>query len=204
MSYEIVDMWYAPQEILESICKTEISICEMSKEDLGFLCGIIRDKKPRKVVEIGVAEGGTTSVVMNAIEMLELGGGEFYSIDLNETLFYNEKYKTGCIYNEVYKNKETPYRHSFLFGKTIAGQIEKIGKGIDLAIIDTTHVLPGEILDYICLYPYLTEGAIVVFHDVNLNYIRSKTEDINLALRSEFSVSTKILFGACKGRNTLT
>ena len=38
--------------------------------------------------------------------------------------------------------------------------------GIDFIIIDTMHSLPGELLDFISAANWLSEGAVVVFHDV--------------------------------------
>ena len=44
--------------------------------------------------------------------------------------------------------------------------IEKIGNDIDLVFIDTMHVTPGEMLDWLMVLPFLKNGAIVIFHDV--------------------------------------
>lgn len=53
-----------------------------------------------------------------------------------------------------------------MLGETIASRIEEIGNGIDFVILDTMHALPGELLDFISLYPYLDKRAVIVFHDV--------------------------------------
>ena len=47
--------------------------------------------------------------------------------------------------------------------------IEKIGGDIDFVILDTMHVLPGEILDFLAILPYLKKNAVVVLHEVILN-----------------------------------
>lgn len=48
--------------------------------------------------------------------------------------------------------------------------IDEIGNEIDFVILDTVHYLPGEILDFLAMLPYLKEGAVVVLHDVADNH----------------------------------
>ena len=48
----------------------------------------------------------------------------------------------------------------------VATCIDKIGDGIDFAIIDTAHSLPGEALDFLVILPYLKNDAVVCLHDV--------------------------------------
>lgn len=43
--------------------------------------------------------------------------------------------------------------------------IESIGGDIDLVFIDTMHITPGEMLDWLMILPFLKEEAIVAFHD---------------------------------------
>lgn len=54
-------------------------------------------------------------------------------------------------------------------GSLVIKDIDEIGTGIDFCLIDTRHVIPGEILDFLMILPYLTENATVVFHDTNLH-----------------------------------
>lgn len=52
-----VELWNEPGEILRT---NEAFVCEMSVQNHAFLSGIIKEKRPKKIVELGVAEGGTT------------------------------------------------------------------------------------------------------------------------------------------------
>lgn len=196
--YQSIENWYEPSDLLHA--KTSF-ICEMSRDDHGFLCGLIRRYKPKKVVEIGVAEGGTTSVIANALNILG-GETEFFSVDLNERLFCNTEYETGYQYQELkqymdFSNKGM--KHKFMLGKTIAGQIEKIGTNIDMVIIDTTHRLPGEILDFLCVLPYMRKGGIIILHDVNLNYFKTFSDDPYEVMIANVRMATKILLTVAVG-----
>ena len=56
--------------------------------------------------------------------------------------------------------------------------IEKIGKNIDLAMIDTSHFEPGEILDFLLILPFLKDEAIVIFHDIDHQITHSIGKDM--------------------------
>jgi hypothetical protein len=47
--------------------------------------------------------------------------------------------------------------------------LEKIGGGIDFLILDTIHLLPGELLDFLACIPFMSKDAIVVLHDINMH-----------------------------------
>lgn len=145
-------------------------IGEMSREDQATICALIVDNSPKKVLEVGVAAGGTTAVVMNCLSMNS--DSEMYSVDLN-TRYYKspEKAETGYLYRQIEDQMDFGIRHTFLLGKSLPYWLEEIGRDIDFVILDTVHSMPGELLDFLCILPYLSENAIIVVHDVNLNLI---------------------------------
>lgn len=155
---------------------------EMTDWELGFLCGLIKKFRPHKILEIGVAAGGTTAVIANCLRTLNLDT-EVHSIDYNEVYYRNPKLKTGYLAEKIIQ--ETRLNHHFHLGGYSVEFMKEIGARIDFLILDTVHSMPGEFLDFLAWLPYLNEGAIVVLHDVGLNQINSKARD---------SVATKILF----------
>ena len=182
-----IELWYEPAREING---NKEFVCEMTEQNHAFISGIIKMKRPNKIVEIGVAEGGTTAVIMQTLSMLELES-KVYSVDLNENFYYNNGLKTGYAFHEIKRLISLgKNEHQFMFGKTIAGQLELIGKGIDLVIIDTTHVLPGEILDFVAILPYLSKKAIVILHDVDVFWGRI----INNELEAMEGVATRVLF----------
>lgn len=64
-------------------------------------------------------------------------------------------------------------RHRFLLGDIACAWNDEI-RDCDFLIIDTTHFLPGEVLDFITLLPFLKNGAVVVLHDTCLNQMRNR------------------------------
>lgn len=82
-------LYYEPISILDLLQAR--SKVEMSPRQLAFLCGLIKEYKPQKIVEIGVAAGGTSSVILNCISLLGLET-EMYSIDLSP-YYYRDRSK---------------------------------------------------------------------------------------------------------------
>ena len=76
-----VEVYPAPLEVKKSF-DVKNDGAEMTDWELGFLCGLIREYKPNKIVEVGVAAGGTTAIVLNCLSLLKIKA-EMYSIDLN-------------------------------------------------------------------------------------------------------------------------
>lgn len=158
-----IELYDAPyKEILKKMknLQTEMSIFEAS-----FLCGIIKKKRPRKILEVGVAAGGTTAIICQCVELLGIEDAEIYSVDYSEKLYNDKKHETGYISLEADKIINGKYKHKIYTGDIAVNFMDKIGGGVDLLILDTMHVLPGEILDMISLYPYLSKNAMVVMHD---------------------------------------
>lgn len=175
-----VKMYYEPAEILKTLhCHEQ----EMNYEQLGFLCGLIREKRPKKIVEVGVAAGGTTGVILKCMDLL----GEhktLYSVDLNDNYWRDQSKRTGYMLEEL--PQELKERHCLLTGKYLAERLNEIAplRDIDLLILDTVHSLPGELFDFIAAYPYLSKNAVVVLHDVVLNHLDGNLE----------AYATKIVF----------
>lgn len=165
--------------------------CQMSIEDHGFLSGLIRELRPRKVLEVGTAYGGTTSLIVKSLELLEQPC-EMISVDIKE--IYRGK-ETGCVFK---RQPEPQYvKHSFMLGRELPYIIDDIGGGWDLVILDTMHKVPGEILDFLAVMPHLSDNGTVVLHDIMLSnrriFLRGMT---GIALQE---TATKILFASASG-----
>lgn len=144
---------------------------EMSEYESAFLTGLIKEKRPKKIVEIGVASGYTSSIILN---QLNKNNEEFqmFSLDLNELFYRDRREKTGFFVNKVLKELNiNPEKHTLLTGKYAVQYAEVIGSGIDFLILDTVHSLPGEVYDFLAFLPLLEIGAVVVLHDTNLHHL---------------------------------
>lgn len=189
MLYKNVDLFYEPEEVCKIVTSGQSnSFSEMTSFQLAFLCGLLREKNPKKILEIGVAGGGSTAVVLTCLKILEKEA-EMYSVDLAEKWYRTDKRETGFVAKEYMDQVLGSVQHKFLLGKSIPHVINKIGHGIDFLIMDTMHFLPGELLDFLICLPYLADGCVVVLHDVIQNH---KTTGDN-------AIATKLLFDLVHG-----
>lgn len=163
--YRMELLYEKPLEILKQLPLEGSS--DMSMWQLAYLCGLIKTYKPQKVVEIGVSAGGTTAVLLNCLSKLHING-KVYSIDIESNYKGNPKYKIGFLADYAKEIVKDCPKHEMLVG--ISPQfIDYIGNEIEFLILDTVHLMPGEILDFLVCFPYLKKDAVVVLHDVILH-----------------------------------
>jgi hypothetical protein len=154
-----------------------------------FVNGVVRRFRPKKIVEIGVAEGCASSIILNAIQ--DLNDSHLYSIDLSD------RNTIGICAKRLFPNllsKWTLYK-----GNIATKFMENIGREIDMVLIDSAHFEPGEILDFIIVLPFLKKEAVVVIHDIanQITVARNKKRGW-LNKRNEWA--PYIIFNSIRGR----
>lgn len=144
--------------------------------DAKFINGLIRKLKPQNCLEIGVAYGGSAILILNAIK--DIKNSCLVSLDLYN-IFLNKKigYRVNKYFPELAKNWKLftgNQPHKFLV---------KLNMKFDFLFLDSIHVPPGEILNFIEALPFLNENAIVVIHDILWHlYIKNKIYPSNINL----------------------
>lgn len=186
----MVSLFRDPIHILDKISIDGKS--EMTEWQLSFLCGLIKENKPEKILEIGVAAGGTTSVILNCISLLELQT-ELYSIDISKTLYTDVRKKTGFLAEQAKRYLKNTVNHKIYTGGLLLDFLQEIGDGIDFLILDTMHILPGELLDFLACFPFLKEGAVIVLHDIILHHTSYVTNAYATQLLLDCVVGEKII-----------
>ncbi|MDR1320087.1 MAG: class I SAM-dependent methyltransferase [Gracilibacteraceae bacterium] len=144
---------------------------EMTGAERRFINGLITYYQPGKILEIGVCAGGGTVNILNAIGAY---GGEAQVISVDHAVSGSYGYDPEISYSgmrigyEVQKHaaKLPLSRWRLMTGQDPAEVMEEIGGDVDFAVIDTAHYHPVESLNFLCVLPFLSDGAIVVIHDV--------------------------------------
>jgi hypothetical protein len=135
----------------------------------AFITGLILYYKPIKILELGVAAGSGSAVILNAIKGIE--NAHLHSVDFCERYYRDKTKSTGYIVDEYFPcfvKKRTMY-----LGEDVANIIDTIGSEIDFFVLDTVHVHPVEMINFLCVLPYLKENSIVVLHDISLYLTKS-------------------------------
>ena len=146
----------------------------ITKQEQSLICELIRRKKPKKILEVGVHSGGTSAVILKCIETLNIDS-KLYSVDLAEDI---GRGPVGFVVSSCGVHFNTQ-NWTLYTGHTIAEVIDEIGENIDLLVLDAAHILPGECLDFLTVYPYLSANAMVVTHDIFLSSNSYTTKDWN-------------------------
>ena len=141
---------------IKPIIESNRSCSQMWANQREFLNGAVRKFRPKKIVEIGVFFGGSSSIILNAIS--DIKDSHLFSIDIRDDPSIGKCVK---IIVPNLSNKWTLFT-----GYAAAKFMEQIGNGIDMAFIDSSHFEPGEILDFLMVLPFLSKGALVGFHDI--------------------------------------
>jgi predicted O-methyltransferase YrrM len=157
---------YIYNDIKDDLLKSKCSIMWGNQRE--FLNGIIRKYRPKKILELGVLLGGSSIIILNAIK--DIKNSHLYSIDIGNSTIIGSCAQNSFSY---LTNKWTLFK-----GNIAAKYIEKIGKNIDFALIDTSHFEPGEILDFLMILPFLKEEAIIIFHDIDNQITDSKGKNM--------------------------
>ncbi|GHU41379.1 hypothetical protein FACS1894111_03580 [Clostridia bacterium] len=169
------------KEIVESLNPRISEHPMMSPDERYFLNGLLAYYKPTNVLELGVNFGeGSAQILHNIRNTPE---AKLTSIDLAEFAFYNEiidekkNTKRGVISDEpigkfAFTHPDLPLdKWTLVTGKdpseVIAG-LDNSKDGYDFLVLDTAHLHPIELLNFLCVLPYLRDGAIVVLHDITL------------------------------------
>lgn len=164
------DLFYEPQESLAKELESGIIPCEMSDFQLAFLCGLLKKYNPKLIWEVGMSAGGTTAVILRTLELLNLHS-EVHSVDLLE-YWYKDKTKSAGWFVEGYneRNSRKSPKATLHKGGLVSKFISSEEKNIDFLLLDAAHKTPGELIDFLLIFPHLSKGAIVVVHDIALQH----------------------------------
>ena len=163
----------------------------MAETERYFLNGMLRYLKPRKILEAGIAQGGGTSIILNAIQDIE--DAHLFSIDYaTQNHFDDQTVQPGHLVEKKFSHLKDKWTR--FLGGDVSKHIEKVGNEIDLMILDTAHIHPWESLNFLCVLPFLKiNNSWVILHDVSLQYLPGRDNDLACRYLWESVVSDKKL-----------
>jgi predicted O-methyltransferase YrrM len=127
-----------------------------------FINGIIRKFKPKKCLEIGVARGGSSIIILNALK--DIQDSFLISLDLNTIT--KEGHKIGENVKKFFPELTSNKKWQLFTGEMPHKFLDKLGLKFDFLFLDTVHLTPGELINIIEALPFLEENAIIIMHDI--------------------------------------
>ncbi len=216
---EILDRYKAESVLINLIIEIEEKKAEFEKSISGFtyrgnpyglggmrpevsirLYGLVREFKPRILVETGVCNGVSTAVILSALEMNNMG--TLYSIDLPE--YTDTEYEEGTFWDGkkgavVPKGKLPGWlipdkyrgRWHLILGRSqekLPVLLDDLGE-IDFFIHDSEHSYECMTFEYQHAWRYLRQGGLLVSDDISWNssfydFARLHSREINIIDRN--------------------
>lgn len=140
-----------------------------SMGDAGFLVEMVTIEAPVTMMEIGVASGVSSAVLLHALDRLPdiPGGRRLYSCDIQPTCYFDATRATGEAVASMYAR---PRAEWILDTNTDTRRLSQTmaPASVDLVFIDANHYHPWPLLDLLHMTALLQPGAWVVLHDTNL------------------------------------
>jgi predicted O-methyltransferase YrrM len=143
------------------------AVASISDMDAAFFAGLVIETRPAKLVEIGVASGWGSCVLLEALDAAGMQKSVLHGVDIAERFFYDEAYATGQCVNDVMPERLARYR--LTTGMTAGECAASIGAGVDFAFIDAHHMHPWATLDLLAIMPMMRPASWVAMHDINLS-----------------------------------
>lgn len=120
------------------------------EEEARFINGLIRKNKPKNCLEIGVANGGSSIVILNAIK--DIQNSAQVSLDLNKELFRDPTKLTG--YRVYQYFPELTKNWKLYTGNQPHKFLVNLNMKFDFVFLDSAHATPGEIINFIEVLPF--------------------------------------------------
>lgn len=138
----------------------------VSIEDAQFLDMMVQRISPSEIVEIGVAAGCSSAVLLRALALLE-GKRFLFSYDLLDYCYFAPERSVGAATAEL--ASQFIHHWSLNLGKLAVEAGSRLnGHDINLAFIDADHRHPWATLDLWSLLPALAPDGWVILHDIDL------------------------------------
>lgn len=216
---EILDQYKNESELVNLITEIEKKKAEFGKSISGFtyrgnpyglggmrsevimrLYGLVREFKPRILVETGVCNGVSTAIILSALEMNNKG--TLYSIDFPE--YTDTNYEEGTFWEGkkgavIPKNKIPGWlipdkyrvRWHLILGRSqerLPVLLDELGE-IDFFIHDSEHSYECMTFEYQQAWRYLRQGGLLVSDDISWNtsfydFSRLHSREINIIDRN--------------------
>jgi len=161
---ELIDNFHEHKPaFLDNICIPPY-LGDSSFQDYSILISLIRDLKPKYILELGTAHGNTvanicaesdaTLFTVNALPQQIDGNIITFTLPREEI---GKVYRTNGFQDRVFQIYENTRNLNIL------NYVNP--KSIDFAIIDACHDMEFVINDFLKVYPALSDQAVVLFHD---------------------------------------
>jgi predicted O-methyltransferase YrrM len=140
----------------------------VSASDAAFLHEMVAALEPETVVELGVASGCSSAVILHALDRLpEAERRVLHSCDTRATCYFDQAYPTGQACREMYPVPRAQWRTAFdSDARRLAERLTPAS--VDFTFIDANHSHPFPLVDLLQVTAFAKPGSWIVLHDIDL------------------------------------
>jgi predicted O-methyltransferase YrrM len=150
----------------------------ISRGDATFITELIQETAANAAVEIGVAAGVSTSVLLRALASVhgapDSSSPWLYSFDLIDYCCFDASRPIGAAVDEIVPELRAAWQMTV--GSVLDARRLLSGRELPFAFIDADHRHPWATLELMALLPVLRRGAWVTFHDIRLPQVSDEAE----------------------------
>jgi len=150
----------------------------VTQSESKFIYDKIIEHNARNCVEIGVASGCSSAIIIAALdeneEYKKITSHCLFSYDLLTHCYWDKSLKVGFGGKEMLKDLEV--YNWILRMKTTCLDLKKyhLENSMDFIFIDACHDHPWPAVDMLACLPYVKDGGIICLHDINLPKVNPK------------------------------
>ena len=138
----------------------------VSRYDALFLCDLIKESRPGKCFEVGVASGMSTTFLLKALAKIG-PETELVSVDISQQYYADRTKQVGYVVDDAIPELGCNFGLHFNHWSADAEKFAADGK-FDFVFIDAHHSHPWATLDTMLILPFVKQGAWIALHDIAL------------------------------------
>ena len=138
----------------------------MPEAEREIIYKTIKYCKPLNILELGVAMGAGSLLILDAIK--DMPNARLTSVDIEKQYVNDRQYEVG--YAAIHSSRVNHDQWRLFCGHDVSEVLnseECCGK-YDFVVIDTAHIHPIESLNFLTILPFLDENAVVFVQDISL------------------------------------
>lgn len=132
-----------------------LAVSWQTRSEIDWLVGRLTELKPRRILEIGVAQGGTSGIFSRIVGE----DGLVVGLDIRDTLL-DPRIRDLANHRLVLGDSHDP---------AVFDRVRSLSDTYDFMLIDGDHSVGGVQMDTDMYLPLLREGGLAVWHDVRLD-----------------------------------
>jgi predicted O-methyltransferase YrrM len=134
----------------------------ITREEARLMVELIERERPEATAEIGCANGGSTTVIAQALE--QNGKGHHFAVDPFQTSYWKDAGKI--------RVSAANLAHRVTFHDEYPERVFHTLPQLDFVFIDGSHLFDFTIMDFVVSDRQLKIGGIMAFHDVWMAAVR--------------------------------